>query len=487
MSFYLNSCLLFCFILFFCSYKGKAQALELEDVLKISLENSSLAVQLQKNVLIKDLEYSKILFSSRPTLSLQLSGPSYTHTLSPVEQPDGTIDYKSINRTNYSTTANLSYPLLFSGGSLSVSSSLSSYMNLGSNGYNNYSFNYYSAAISQPLNFFSSTKWERIVGKWEDQIKGINLCMNYVYIKKTAAELYFKLLKTNIQIKNTEEKINYLQEYLKIVEQLYQKEKISRIDYIEFKLMVSGLKNSLNDTENLYQISKSELTTFLKVEDLIIDTNEIPFLVTIFFDESIAFLCLNKIQSIKEECLYYSNKQREKYFKAQKGLNSTLNISFGLNSSGMDWEYIGQQKQVSESFSFSINIPILDWGYRRADFLISQLTNTKKFEEFEYSSAKEIIDLESLFFQLKENEKSYYNLVSHIELLKEKNEILFNKMQHGAISIKELRDNEYEILDSEYKLITLIEKSWECYFNIEKMTLYDFISDNPIADYLRDF
>ena len=60
-------------------------------------------------------------------------------------------------------------------------------------------------------------------------------------------------------------------------------------------------------------------------------------------------------------------------------------------------------------------------------------------------------------------------------------------MQHGAISIKELRDNEYEILDSEYKLITLIEKSWECYFNIEKMTLYDFISDNPIADYLRDF
>lgn len=65
--------------------------------------------------------------------------------------------------------------------------------------------------------------------------------------------------------------------------------------------MVSGLKNSLNDTENLYQISKSELTTFLKVEDLIIDTNEIPFLVTIFFDESIAFLCLNKIQSIKEE------------------------------------------------------------------------------------------------------------------------------------------------------------------------------------------
>ena len=295
MSFYLNSCLLFCFILFFCSYKGKAQALELEDVLKISLENSSLAVQLQKNVLIKDLEYSKILFSSRPTLSLQLSGPSYTHTLSPVEQPDGTIDYKSINRTNYSTTANLSYPLLFSGGSLSVSSSLSSYMNLGSNGYNNYSFNYYSAAISQPLNFFSSTKWERIVGKWEDQIKGINLCMNYVDIKKTAAELYFKLLKTNIQIKNTEEKINYLQEYLKIVEQLYQKEKISRIDYIEFKLMVSGLKNSLNDTENLYQISKSELTTFLKVEDLIIDTNEIPFLVTIFFDESIAFLCLYKI------------------------------------------------------------------------------------------------------------------------------------------------------------------------------------------------
>ena len=63
MSFYLNSCLLFCFILFFCSYKGKAQALELKDVLKISLENSSLAVQLQKNVLIKDLDYSELNIS----------------------------------------------------------------------------------------------------------------------------------------------------------------------------------------------------------------------------------------------------------------------------------------------------------------------------------------------------------------------------------------------------------------------------------------
>ena len=109
--------------------------------------------------------YQIAMHSTMPTLKFSIA-PQYSHAISPITQPDGSMQNKDVNNFSLAPTLTFSTQIPFTCGTLSISSNFNFYQYKNTNITNkNYSMNMYYINISQPLNFFNTQGWSRKTNK----------------------------------------------------------------------------------------------------------------------------------------------------------------------------------------------------------------------------------------------------------------------------------------------------------------------------------
>lgn len=462
-----------------------AQSLTLNKTIEHCIYNSSLALKLKKNYQVLKIEKEILNSKKRPIANLSINGPTYTHSISPIIQPNGTVLDKNIHRNNLNSSLAVSYPLLFTGGNISLNSSVGTNMNLGSNPSNSYSLKYYSVSISQPLSFYRSSFWEQRVGNSNYQIKNIKLSKDLIYIKQQALGLYFKALKSIEQLNILEDKSKYLTEYLNNIESLYSQKAISKIDFISYKLLLSDINNKIRNLEAEKNSNIIELSNFIKLPIEEPESIEKPIILPFFNSDSLAIKYLCKLQSTQEEYMRLTNLQKIKHFKTQRGINGNISVSFGLSSSAPELNNLKYSQLSNESFGLSLVVPILDWGIKNKEYEIAQISYENQQIDFDYKVESELLQLKTIINHINNNVEQYHFFNERKALLLEKNRVLKDFLSNGIIHSKELSENENEILEIEFKIIELIEKSWNLYLKLENLTLFDFLNNTPTGEYFN--
>lgn len=109
--------------------------------------------------------YQIAMYSTMPTLKFSIA-PQYSHAISLITQPDGSMQNEDVNNFSLAPILTFSTPIPFTGGTLSISSNFNFYQYKNTNITNkNYSMNMYYINISQPLNFFNIQGWSRKTNK----------------------------------------------------------------------------------------------------------------------------------------------------------------------------------------------------------------------------------------------------------------------------------------------------------------------------------
>ena len=139
---------------------GDTVRLTMSQVIRMAQESSPQAVQARNTFESAWLSYRSYRASMLPTLSLS-SSPSLNHSTNYVTLPDGTEQYAQSNSMRNNLSLDLSQNVWFTGGTISLSGSLSRLDQLGDNPTHSYYSQPLQLSFSQSLNGYNSFKWSR--------------------------------------------------------------------------------------------------------------------------------------------------------------------------------------------------------------------------------------------------------------------------------------------------------------------------------------
>jgi outer membrane protein TolC len=165
--------------------------------------------------------------------------------------------------------------------------------------------------------------------------------------------------------------------------------------------------------------------------------------------------------------------------------NVDITGGFGLNSVGANLNDLYQDPARQQFINVTFNIPLIDWG-RRKSMMQSAYANKRLTD---YLIAQDEVTFEqTILTQVRQFEM----LKLQIEITKKADEVAFerynvaqNRYLIGKIDITNLNIALNEKDDAKRSYIVALKSFWTAYFELRRLTLYDFASQkylyNPSA------
>lgn len=457
--------------------------LTLDDVIDMAVTHSSAVKYVQNRNVNYYWRYRNYKTRFRPQLLLSGDLPNYSHTTSPITQPDGSIKFKQVSNLAASSRVSLNQSIPHLGTYIWASTSAYGIRNL-KNNENSFSGSPFSVGFQQPIFSYNWMKWYRLTEpmiydeaqkRFVEDIEEIALNATYRYFNYLRVQTNYNLAENNL--KNS-------QDNLKISQTKKDLGQISDNDYSRIELSVLNAQKALNQASMDLKNADFELKSYINLDQERAIELKIPLNIRLFdIDPQKA---LAKAKENRKETSYFKRRlisaDRElAEARSSTGLSATLRGSFGLSNSADEFMGIYDNPEKDRSLRISLSIPILDWG---------RSASTVKLAESEreitiYDVEKDIKDFErGVIVQIEQFSllKDQLKTANEADRVAENGyQIALKKFQNGELSITDLNIALQERESAKRDYIRSIQNYWVAYYKLRELTLYDFENDHNIT------
>ncbi|MEO8240046.1 MAG: TolC family protein [Flavobacterium sp.] len=425
----------------------------IEKVNELVFLNSNEIKIINNNYQQLNIEADFYNLSLLPKISSSINLP-YQRSISEVIQSDGSQRFIERNFINSSFNLNISQVLPFTGGIVSVSSSVN-----GSRDFNNeissFSSNWANISYQQTLNGSNSFKWNKKLNFLTIKKNSLNYIKERIKLKYELSKVYVETqllqLKTNMIAENIKKTKNILFE----LEEKFKFGRTIKLEVEQTKMTLEQLNRQFEISNLEYlagiQLLKREMGTDFDFElqaveqnDFLIDKKELKAAI-----KSNGFDLDKTIQLLEIE----SNIEK---VKKEGAITVNMQLGMGLNSTSNDLANLYDTPSQSQFLTIGAKIPILDWGMSKKKYAIVKLQKDNLEFEFlknENKMEEQLDNLSnykaSLIFQIK-------SLKEQIVLSKNIEEMFTQLLKLGRKTITEYKNQlaeSYNILVEHQKAV----------------------------------
>lgn len=451
-------------------------SLSLRNVVDLAIRQSASVKYVQNTNVNYYWRWKNFRSSFRPQLTLNGDMPNYTHTTTPVQQPDGSIEFKQISQIKASSRLSLSQPISTTGAHIYASTDLLRIQDFLKNSVE-FSGSPFQIGLYQPVFAYNSMKWQKKTEPliYEESQKQFNESTEQIALQSTRYFFNYLQIQTNYNL--AENNLKNSMNNLRIAEIRKKLGKISENDFARIQLSVYNAQKSLNKARMDLNNADFELKSYINLDlhqkiKLIIPLDMFLFSV----DQQKA---LEEAKANRRETPYYQRRIIEAdrdltRAKRNSGLSATLVGSYGLSNSAGSYLGVYDQPQKQRTVNLSMSIPILDWGRSASAVKLAE----SQHELVVYDVEKDIKDFERTIVVSVEQ---FSLLRDQINTAREADKvaedgymIALNKFQSGEISITDLNIALSERESAKRDYISAIENYWESFYRLRMLTLYDF-------------
>lgn len=425
------------------------------------------------------------LFKSftKPSISLNGELPNYFQTSIPVTQPNGTINFQRLTQNNASISLAASQEIIATGGQLFIQSDLRRFDDFI---LDNKLYNGVPARIGfyQPIFALKTLKWEKKkqavllqesrkqyqVDKEATQLKAVQLYFDIIRAKEN--KLIAKL--------NTEANEKLLSLAIKRLEL----GKISQDEKLQLEIELENAKVNLRQTSFALNAAITTLWNYLGRKEPSNNNYRIEEAFPTFeIDQTLA---ISKTMENRPELIKYQRQlieanQSISDAKIKNGPQVDLFASFGFARGSESLTEIYQQPFTEQQVSLSFNVPIVDWGKKKASVRLAQIQK----ENLQGSFEQETNDLKnSVILKIQEFETLQQSIIDQasIKKLAEKRFLIANERYVlGAISITEYTLAQRANDNIQRNYIQTLSDYWTRYYELRLLTAYDFFTQQQIT------
>ena len=422
----------------------------------------------------------------KPQLGLDGTIPAYNRSFSPITQPDGTIDFRPVQNNNSDLNLSIRQPISWTGATVFLNSSLNRFDNFLTNddlnlvAYHQYSGTPLEIGLIQPIFQFNDLRWDKRIEPLRYEESQREYFENLEDLSLNTTRRFFDLMLAQINLEIAQKNVANNDTIFKIAQGRYNLGKIAENELLQLELQLMNSRQQAAQAGLDIETATLRLKTWVGLADvtelILFLPEEIP---GFNVDEEIAltYAKANRSESISFNRRILEAEAEVARAKGDTGPQADLVARFGLTNRSPENGEIGDIYNDPKDQQFvmlGFQIPILDWGRRKARV---------KTAEANQKMVQYTVDQETITF-----DEEVLTQVRQFEMLKEqvkitrvaddiaqrRYDITKQRYNIGKISITDMNIALTEKDEAKARYIQSLEAYWTAYFNLRRLTLYDF-------------
>jgi len=465
------------------SYSQELKRLTLDDVMKLSEEQSPNALMAKNRFRASYWQYRTFKAEYRPSLTFTGTTPYYSTAFERVwNSTTETWNYKSTNVMRNLGSLALSQNIGFTGGTISLNSDLTL-----ENDFERDSRNFITVPISigltQPLFRYNSLKWQKKTEPLRYSAAKQNYLSNIEGVHSQAVQYFFSLALAQSNKQIAEMNFANADTLYKIAQGRFDLGTIAENELLELQLTWLNTETQRREAEMNLRDREIRLKSFLGFNEnvkleLIIPT-EIPEL-QVSPEEVLELARANNPEILQQQLTVMTAQSSVAQAKAEKGLNANLIASFGTRDQDPDFDLAYAQSNQQQNIRLGVTVPILDWGLGRGRYKmavsnleLAQVTSDQALVDFEQNL---ILDVEQFNLQRAQVAVAAKSDTVAMRMY----EVTKQRFLIGKIAILELNNADTKKDQNRRQYIQALQNYWSYYYNIRSLALYDFVNRKPL-------
>lgn len=470
--------------------QNKIRRLKLEDAIGIARQQSPDAFNSKQQFRSSYWEFRSYRATNLPMLNLNATAPNIQQSLSPYLNPDGTQSYVRQQYMSASANLALSQQIGITGGTIYLSSGLQGVNNFKAENPISYMSTPINVGFKQPLFAYNPFRWDRKI----QPLKYIQAKQKYLedieQIAITTTNYFFNLLGAQIEKNIAQTNLHNYDTLFHIAKGRYQLGKIAENDLLQLELNFLKAQAAVENADLALDNAQFRFKSYLRIKDDVrielIPPSDISFFqidpqlaVELAYKNSATSMDFNK--RLLEAARDVNRAKLEGRFDAE------LNAVIGLTQTGMTVPDAYHNPLDQRQVSLGLNIPILDWGVARGKIKMAQSQEeiVKNSVEQEIIDFKRNVFLKVLQFNMQQNQ---LRIAAKADTVARKSyEVTKGRYLIGKInSILDLNNAQIETDSSEKAYYEALLMFWKSYYEIRKLTLFDFRKNEQLRFDLDD-
>ncbi|OQX81178.1 MAG: hypothetical protein B6D61_01080 [Bacteroidetes bacterium 4484_249] len=456
--------------------------LTLDDAIEIARQQSPDALKAKHTFRASYWQYRSYKASYLPSLVLSGYIPDFNKSISRISTTDGSV-FSEISENWLYAGVSLNQRIGLTGGTLSLNSDLARLDNFIDDS-TSYSSNLLNIKYQQPIFQYNPYKWERKLEPMKYNEAKMKYLEEMEEVSLNATNHFFNLLLAQIKEKIAEVNAANYDTLYKIAQGRYNLGKIAENDLLQLELQYlrSGaeVENARLEVENQMFRFKS----FLRIKDEV-DINLIsPYRINPF--TVIATKALEQARQNNSEALAFNRRLIEAesevaYAKLNGRFDADLFVVYGMSQNAGYISDINKNPSDNRQLRLGITMPLLDWGVAKGKIKMAESNR----EIVRTAVDQEQIDFDqSVFLKVARFNMQFEQVViaAKADTVAQKGyNVTKARYLIGKISITDLNIAQTEADNSRSNYFSSLWTYWRNYYDLRRLTLYDFERDIPIV------
>ncbi len=394
-------------------------------------------------------------------------------------------EYRLRENLNSDVTLSLSQNIPLTGGQLFLRSGLGMVKNLGGDKNTSFTSTPVSIGYMQELNGYNQLKWQKKIEPLKYEKAKKELIENNEILKRKAVNVFFSLVKAQIQKSIAETNFANADTLYNIGKGRFQVGTVTQDELLKLELSLLNAEQAINLANVTIKRVQSMFNSFLGLDK----TTEIECIVP----NKIPELKVNTedaySQAIKNNPVIIEHQQRSieaeeqvASAKSETGLNTSLFAMYGLSQASEEFSEVYKEQDNSQRFNIGVNIPIIDWGRRKGRYSMAQSNREVAMAVIR----QERIDFEQNVFQgvLEFNLQGaqVFNAAKADTVAKLGYEVTFQRFLIGKIDVVKLNIASNDQESARIQYIDALNEYWSKFYQLRSLTLFDFEKNEPLTE-----
>lgn len=456
----------------------------LEQAIEIAHSHSPQVKMAQLNFMAQYWDFRSYKAQLLPSLNLHGNLGNYNRSLVDVRDPEtGRISYVANNTLSNELSISIDQNIPLTGGKVSLNTALDrlDQFNYGTQIYNS---NPLTIRYAQPLRSFNELKWKKKTEplQYEKEKKIYLESMENITLETTSQ--FFSVLSAQTSHQKNVENLKDTRKMYNIALKRSEIGTVDKSELLQLELALMNAELTASNSKTNLEIALFNLKTYLGISEsaffeLLPPTT--PPDVIMEYDFVLNKALQNSSQNLTLQLKEIESQREVAEAKSARGIQMELQANLGFSQTGNSFNEVYRFLKDQEIVGLSLTMPIYDWGMSRGKVKMAEakarLVRTQNEQDvikFQQDIRIKVIQFNQQTMQCEISEKA-------LAVAQQRYIITKDRFQNGGITVTELNTAQKELDEASEQYISQLNTFWSAYFELRKLSLYDFIHKKDIS------
>ncbi|WP_158607319.1 TolC family protein [Rhodohalobacter sp. SW132] len=467
-----------------CQNFDDTYPLTLQESIDLAIDLSPLSQSARYALIANQWRYRSFRADLLPGLSASGNAPNYRRSFRDNLNPDGTTSLIYTQQSNASFGLSIEQPVMPTGGNLSISTGITRLGVFANENTYLWSSTPVVIGYSQPLFQFNELKWRNRIEPLQLQIAQKEYTEAMESLSLTVTQRYFDLLLSRINLDIAEFNVAANDSIYNISQGRYNVGNIAENDLLQTELQLRNAESSLTQAQLNYDQQIDNFRLLLGLSPDIPIEVDIPEDVPEFHVDQERALQMARLYNSMYLNFEMQTLEAERTLDMamkQSSFSATIQANYGLNQTSENFLNTYQEPLSQQFVALNFQIPIFNWGKQRAEVNFARNTQRQVADDIAFEQAQFDLQVQNMVAEFHQLRDQVLLAELSERIADRRYEVARNRYQIGQIDITNLFIAQTERDAALRSYIQAIRNYWISFYNLRRMTLFDFEQDVVIT------